>query len=277
MKIGKLKIHSILIVLIAAFFFSGCGIGRGYRIIKKPDFIKIEEPLKAFNIGERLTYKAEWMGMDVGTAVLSVEDIVERNGREVYCILASVRTSSLISKLYKVEDEIYTYLDVEKFYPVRFEKKQREGKYRSDEYIDFDQEKGKALYFSRLSHEKKEFDIPEKVQDPLSCLYYFRLQEVAVGRSLFTNVNADEDNYLLEGKVHEKGFIKINGNDERHAFKVEPVPWFQGKIKRKAKATIWFSADEKRIPLLMVTSGIPFVGTVTITLQSVENLDTAGQ
>ena len=54
---------------------------------------------------------------------------------------------------------------------------------------------------------------------------------------------------------------------------VEPLPWFQGKIKRKAKATMWFSADERRIPLLMVTSGIPFVGTVKITLQKIEYLD----
>ena len=183
----------------------------------------------------------------------------------------------ILSKLYKVEDEIISYLDIEELYPVRFEKKQREGGYRSDEYIDFYQKKGKAVYFSRLSHEKKEFYIPKRVQDTLSCMYYFRLQDVSFRKSVFANVNLDEKNYLLEAKVRKKGFIRIKGVGEWEAFMVEPLPWFQGKIKRKAKATMWFSADEKRIPLLMITSGIPFVGTVTITLQKIENLDTQGQ
>jgi hypothetical protein len=175
---------------------------------------------------------------------------------------------------------ISTYIDVEELYPVRFEKKQREGGYRSDEYTDFDQQKGKAFYFSRLNHSKKQYNIPEKVQDTLSCIYYFRLQDAEVGNSIFAHVIADERNYLLEAKIHKKGFVNIKGVGEWEAFMVEPLPWFQGKVKRKAKATMWFSADDKRIPLLMVTSGIPFVGTVTVTLQkieNVENLDTKNQ
>ncbi len=260
------------------FFVSGCGVTSGYRIVEKDmaEAIRIEPPPKKLRIGERFTYKAEWLGLDVGIATLSVKGMTERGGRNVYHILAIAETAPIISKIYKVEDEISTYIDVEELYPVRFEKKQREGGYRSDEYIDFYQEKGKALYFSRLNHNKKEFDIPERVQDPLSCMYYFRLQDVDVGRSVFANVNADEKNYLLEAQVHKKGMINIKDVGEWEAFMVEPLPWFQGKVKRRAKATMWFSADEARIPLLMTTSGIPFVGTVTITLQKIEyteNLD----
>lgn len=233
--------------------------------------------MSKLRIGEKFTYKAEWLGLDVGTATLSVEEVTERNGRKVYHVLAKAETTPIISKLYKVEDYISTYIDIEELYPVRFEKKQREGAYRSDEYTDFDQKKGKAHYFSRLNHNKKEYNIPENVQDPLSCLYYFRLQKADVGSSMFANVIADEKNYLLEAKIHKKGFVNIKGVGEWEAFMIEPLPWFQGKVKRKAKATMWFSADEKRIPLLMVTSGIPFVGTVTITLQEIQNLDTQNQ
>jgi len=224
-------------------------------------------------VGEKLTYKAEWLGMDVGIATLSVEKITERNGRKVYHILALAWSTPIISKIYKVEDRISTYIDVEELYPVRFEKQQREGGYRSDEYTDFYQKKGKAVYFSRLNHSKKEYDIPRRVQDTLSCMYYFRFQDVNVGGSIFANVIADEKNYLLEAKIHKKGTISIKGVGEWEAFMVEPLPWFQGKIKRKAKATMWFSADERRIPLLMVTSGIPFVGTVKVTLQKIEYLN----
>ena len=266
-----------LFVFTSICLMSGCGVATKYKIIDEPGKIEIEDPVEKLQVGERFTYKAEWLGMDVGTATLSVEEVTTQNGRKVYHILATAESAALISKIYKVKDYISTYLDVEFLYPVRFEKEQREGGYRSDEYTDFDQERGMAFYFSRLNHSKKEYAIPEKVQDPLSCLYYFRLQDIDVGKSVFANVNADEKNYLVEAKVHNKGFIKIEGVGEWEAFMVEPLPWFQGKITRRAKATIWFSADEKRIPLLVTTSGIPFVGSVKITLQRIENLDTKGQ
>jgi len=271
-----MRLRSIFIFILI-FFIAGCGIAGRYRIVSKPDGFEIKAPPKKLQIGEKFTYKAEWLGLDVGIATLTILGITECNGREVYQIRATAETTPIISRLYKVEDEIFTYLDVEGLYPVRFEKKQREGGYRSDEYIDFYQKKGKAVYFSRLNHSKKEYDIPEKVQDPLSCMYYFRLQDVDVGKSIFANVNADEKNYLLEAKIYKKGVIRIKGVGEWEAFMVEPLPWFQGRVKRRAKATMWFSADEKRIPLLMVTSGIPFAGTITVTLQKIENLDTKSQ
>ena len=265
-----MRLKRLLVIFMLGVLLAGCGVGTRYRIAGEKEEVKIETALKELHVGEKFIYKIEWMGMDVGIATLSVKGITERNGRKAYQILATAQSTPIISKIYKVEDEVFTYLDVEELYPVRFEKKQREGGYRSDEYTDFDQKKGKAVYFSRLSHNKKEFYIPEGVQDPLSCVYYFRLQDVNVGKSVFANVNVDEKNYLLEAKVLKKGFLKIKGVGEWEAFLVEPLPWFQGKIKRKAKATIWFSADEKRIPLLVVTKGIPLVGTVTITLQKIE-------
>jgi hypothetical protein len=262
-----------ILIIVLAILTSGCGVSRNYRIAENPKDIVIEAPVKELTVGERFTYKAEWLGMNVGIARLTVRGITERNGRKVYHIVATAETTPVLSKLYKVEDTISTYLDVEGLYPVRFEKQQREGGYRSDEYTDFDHKKGKAFYFSRLNHSKKEYNIPAKVQDPLSCMYYFRLQDVVVGKSIFADVNADEKNYLLEAKILEKGFVDIKGVGEWEAFMVEPLPWFQGKVARKANATMWFSADPRRIPLLLVTKGIPFVGSVTITLQKIEYLD----
>lgn len=267
----------IVFLIMAIAVMAGCGVAGKYRIVSKEDEFNIKVAPKKLTVGERFTYKVEWLGMDVGIATLTVSEETVVNGRQVYKIHAHVESTPIISKLYKVEDDIFTYLDMEEFYPVRFEKKQREGGYRSDEYIDFYQKKGKAVYFSRLNHTKKELDIPEKVQDPLSIMYYFRLLDVKVGKSVYANMSADEKNYLLEARIHKKGLLKIEGVGEFEAFMVEPLPWFQGKVKRKAKATAWFSADEKRIPLLMVTSGIPFVGTVTITLQKIEYLDTLAQ
>jgi len=253
-------------------FISGCGVTASYRIKEKePEEIKIEPPSPKLRIGEKFTYKAEWMGMDVGVATLLVKEITQLNGREVYHIIAKAQTTSLMSKLFKVEDEISTYIDTKKLYPIRFDKKQKEGRRKVDEYVDFDQEKGKAQYFSRLKDEKKEFNVPKNVQDPVSCIYYFRLSNVKPGELLFANVHLDDKNWFLETKIVNTGIVKIKNLGEWHAFMAEPLSWFQGELNKKAKVSIWFSADDERIPLLIVVqSSIPLVGTITVTLQKIE-------
>jgi hypothetical protein len=254
---------------------AGCGIIKPYRIteLKKED-IKIHAPQPKFRVGEKLTYKAEWLGIDVGTATLEVKEITEINGRKAYRIVAKAETSPMVSKLYKVEDVISTYIDAEEMYPLKCEGKQREGGHQKDDYVEFDQKNHKAYYFSRKNNEKKEYTVPEKVQDPLSCIYFFRIQDIKSGEAIFANVHLDDKNWLIEAKLVKKSILKIKGVGEWEAFMAKPLTWFQGELKNKAKVSIWFSADENRIPLLVVTSSIPFVGTITITLQKIEYLDT---
>jgi len=261
------------LIIFIAVFISGCGITSSYKIreVEKPEEIKIEAPKSQLRIGEKLTYKAEWMGMDVGFATLLVKEITELNGHEAYCIVAKAETTSFVAKLFKVEDEIAAYIDTKELYPVRFDKKQKEGKKYRDEYVDFDQENGKAVCVSRITGEKKEFNVPKGVQDPVSCIYYFRLSSISPGEALFANVHLDDKNWFLETKVTGRGIVKIKGLGNWQAFMAQPMSWFQGELNKNAKVSIWFSADQQRVPLLIVVqSSIPFVGTITITLQKIE-------
>ena len=267
-----MKSKAILIVIIPAFFISGCGVTSSYKIKeKKPEEIKIEAPESKLKVGEKFTYKAEWMGMDVGSATLFVKEITELNGHEVYHIVAEASTTSFAAKLFPVDDEISTYIDTKGLYPIRFDKKQKEGKKIRDEYVDFDQENGKAVSVSRITNEKKEFNIPKGVHDPVSCIYYFRLSNIKPGEALFANVHLDDKNWFLETKIGNRGIIKIKNLGNWQAFMAQPMSWFQGELNKNAKVSIWFSADQQRIPILIVVqSSIPFVGTVTVTLQKVE-------
>lgn len=267
-----MKSKTTLIVIILAFFISGCGITSSYKIKeKKPEEIKIEAPKLQLRVGEKFTYKAEWMGIDVGSATLLVKEIMQLNGHEVYHIVAEANTISFAEKLFPVEDKISTYIDTKELYPIRFDKKQKEGKKIRDEYVDFDQENGKAVCISRITNERKEFNIPKGAHDPVSCIYYFRLSNIKSGETLFANVHLDDKNWFLETRIGNTGIVKIKNLGNWQAFMAQPMSWFQGELNRNAKVSIWFSADKQRIPILIVVqSSIPFVGTVTVTLQKVE-------
>ncbi|MDO8603315.1 MAG: DUF3108 domain-containing protein [Candidatus Omnitrophota bacterium] len=267
-----MKLKAALTIIVLTFFISGCGITSSYKIKeKKPEEVKIEPPKRRLRIGEKFTYKAEWMGMDVGYATLLVKEITELNGHEVYHIVAKANTTSFAAKFFPVEDEISTYIDTQELYPVRFDKKQKEGKREKDEFVDFNQEEGKAVYFSRLTHEKKKFNVPKRVQDPVSCIYYFRLSNIKPGEALFANVHLDDKNWFLETRIGDTGIIKIKDLGNWQAFMAQPMSWFQGELNKNAKVSIWFSADQQRIPILIIVqSSIPLVGTITVTLQKIE-------
>ena len=73
--------------------------------------------------------------------------------------------------------------------------------------------------------------------------------------------------------VYSSRFSGKDANDKKNNFKLLRL---LRKVPLKKRAARYrcsiASADEKRIPLLMVTRGIPFVGTVTITLQKIERI-----
>lgn len=276
----------INLVLILLLFTNGCATleHSGLTTIawekESQEKIEIKSPLKTLQVGEKLTYSVRWLGIPVGTAVLSVRQITTINGRPAYHVVSTAKSNKFISTFYRVDDTMQAYIDRENLYTLRFEKHQREGAYRADETIDYDQVNHTAVYESRREIKGKKtvkgakMSIPEKVQDALSCLYYFRTldgEQMKVGKSIFIKVNTEEKNWDLEVKILESKQMELLNMGAYDAFLVEPKAKFKGIFVRKGRMWIWVSADEKRIPLIVKTK-IPVVGTIYVTLRKIEYL-----
>ena len=219
--------------------------------------------------GEKLKFSVRWLGMEVGTAEVAVKGIEDIRGRKAYHIAAFARSNSLIDLVYPVRDEHHSYIDQEHFYSLRYEKILREGRYRADEVIDFDQENHKALHHSRKNGTKKQVLIAKNVQDEISSAYWFRMQPMKVGDTLHIPANTDEKNWDFEVKVLQQDHIKIKELGVFEAFQVEPSAKFQGVFIRRGKLRGWMSTDERRLPLMMKTK-IPVLGTITVVLVGYE-------
>ncbi len=239
--------------------------------------ITITKPAKAFRVGEKLTYGIRWAGIYVGQGTLSVKEIMNLGGAEVYHIVSEARSNAFLDKIYKVRDEIHSYVDTKGLFSRKFAKNQREGHYKAEEEVTYDYAAHKGRYLNKSFSTSeptlvtKEIDLPDYVQDALSCLYYFRLQDIEVGKPVFIKVNADEKNWDLEVKVLDKAHIEIRNMGAYEAVLAEPEAKFKGIFVRKGKMEIWFSADERRIPLLVnVHVPIPLVGLVSVALEKIE-------
>lgn len=220
---------------------------------------------KKLFVGERLVYSVRWLGVEVGKGEAEVKEIVSMKGRQAYHIVVQVKSAPILDWIYKVSDTHHSYFDVEKFHSLRYEKILKEGRYRADEVMDYDQDKHMATYFSRLNQSKKEMMIPRNVQDQLSCGYWFRLQDIEPGSKIHIPVNADEKNWDLQVKVLKKTSLKSREFGEWEAVEVEPEIQFQGIFVKRGKIRGWIGLDERQVPLKMRVK-IPVLGSVSAQL-----------
>ena len=231
--------------------------------------VPIESPEKSYRLGERLSYNVRYMGINVGEVVAHVKGITSLNDREVYQIELRARTNKFFSPIFRVDDVIRTYVDTEQMYPLRFEKKIREGLYRAEETMDYDHINHTAIYSN--GEVTKTMELAEGSQDALSAMYHFRFQDISVGTPVVYNVNADEKNYRLEARVIRAGVVTLPRLGSFTAIMVEPRAEHNGDPVKKGKAWAWFSADTRRVPLLVKVKS--FIGTVNVYLKGIEEVN----
>jgi len=224
---------------------------------------------KIYRVGEKLTYNIRWLGITVGYATLEVKGIVDIDGRKHYHLMSRARSNDFLSKIYPVEDVIESFIDAETLLSRRFKKIQREGRYRSEEEVDHDQEKHTGHYYSKKNESSKDFEILPDSQDTLSVFYYFRYLDWKIGDVKNINVVADEKKHVVHVRVLDKERLEVRNLGVHEAIVVEPILEFQGFFQRKGRIWIWFSDDEYHVPLMMETK-VPIIGSINATLTKIE-------
>lgn len=223
----------------------------------------IERPITtAFKGGERITLGFKYLGI-IPMAKATVE-VKERlyQGREIYYILAEVKSSPFFSIFYKIEDKVESYFDARRLHTLRFEEHLREGRHFMEKMTTYDQKNHLAEFTNKLTKRVRKVKVPANVQDPLSALYYLRAQKFDTGQTLICQVNNHKKNFQVEIEILKKEEIKTpSGNFI--AWMAEPAIKRHG-VRQMGNATVWFSADERKIPLL-VKAKTP-IGPVTVYL-----------
>jgi len=228
-----------------------------------------EKPAAKIFLGEKIKFEVSYLGIVVGEAEAVVKELVKVDGREAYHVEIHVRSRAVLDWIYKVRDTHHTYIDAEHFHSLRYEKKIKEGRYWTDELMEYDQDGHIGRFYSRKDNSRKEMFIPKNVQDQISCCYWLRLQDVKPGAKLSIPVNADEKNWDLEVATKGVQEMKLKGVGVFQAVEVEPTILFEGFFVRRGKVRGWMSLDERRIPLVMKVK-VPVLGEVAATLVAYE-------
>jgi hypothetical protein len=221
--------------------------------------VDISPEFVGFGVGERLVFTVQYGLVTAGEATLEIRNIASLEGRPCYRIVSDARSNDFFSKFFEVRDRYESYLDTTELYSLRYEKHIREGKFKRDEAVDFDQVSHRAKYKDKV------VPIAPRSQDVLSALYYVRTLPLKVGMSVALANHTDGKNYPLIVKVHGRERVKVDAG-EFDCLVVEPILRGPGVFTQKGRLTVWVTDDRRRMPVLMKSKVI--IGHVAAVLKS---------
>ncbi len=211
-----------------------------------------------FGQGEKLVYSVQYGIVNAGEASLEIRNIAQLNGVDCYRIVSNARTNDVFSLFFTVRDRFESFMDTTELYSLRYEKHVREGRFRRDSGVDFDQ----RAHIAKT--DKKEIPIAPRTQDVLSALYYVRTLPLEVGQSVSFANHTDGKNYPLVVKVLREETVTVDAGTFA-CLVVEPILRGPAIFTQKGRLTVWLTNDRYRIPVLMKSKVV--IGSVAAVLK----------
>lgn len=195
---------------------------------------------------EELVYRVDFIGITMGYARFRYQGKVSIAGKPAYHLTVRAWTSGVLSYIYPINETIDYYLDVETIAPIRQESTKPESE--KDDVALYDQETGKITYRYRQSGKiRKQVDTIPSVYDPVSVAYYFRWRDLGV-ENRPRNVYGGRKLYQISSRILGNERIHTE-RGEVDTIAVLPIIRRDGKPDDKGDLKIWFSNDERRVPV----------------------------
>jgi hypothetical protein len=270
MKINS-RIPALFVLIIAfigmvpLFYFATVEIGIAQAAAGDTAEVKVDEgnldrfiENVAFGINEKFTFDINYGFINAGGATMEVVGLIEYNGRPCYLTRTRAYSNSFFSNFFRVDDSVESVIDAIGIFSWRFEKKLREGSYRSEKQYTFDQRENLVYY------EKDTIEVAPYIQDALSVLYFVRTQELEVGKSIMVDNFTDGEHYPLQVNVLRRETIEVPAGSF-DCVVVEPLLQSAGVFKHEGKLTVWLTDDRLKMPVLMKSKVI--VGSISAELK----------
>lgn len=216
----------------------------GYAQIEGFELINPVPERVPFGRGEYLLFAIQYGLITAGEATLEVRNYAEIGGRKSYRVVSEARTNKTFDVFYKVRDQHISFIDWEHLHSLRFEKYLREGRFRRDGRVDFDQANRLAIYPDR------QVGIPPNTQDFLSALYYFRTVDIEPGQALAMVNHTNGKNYPIFIKVLRRETVTVPAG-KFDCIVIEPVLETTTIFENTGRLTIWLTDDKVRMPVLL--------------------------
>lgn len=226
--------------------------------------------IRPFASGERLVYSVSYGLIKAGEAVISVENIHQRQGRNIAHMVGMGYSKGMFDWFFRVRDRYETYYDIDNLEPVEFIRDVDEGGFIIKHHIFFDNHSNTAV--DVLLDKNRVFQLEERTQDIFSAFYYARFTDIKTlmpGAIIQIPVFLDHELYKFQIRYIGEETIKTKFGSI-NCLKFKPMVQ-QGRVfKEKDTMTIWVSNDDNKVPVLIKTELL--VGSLKAELIQYEGL-----
>lgn len=237
----------------------------------------LHDPLP-FQPGELLEYKVTFGMFAVAKAqIRTFSSLYKINKRDCFRVEVRGKTSGAVDWVARVDDTWGSYFDSLSLYPLMSYRNIKESNYRKNEITRFDyansmiELKTKNQKTGKMN-EPKLFQFPEPVYDLISGCQFLRAQsysEIATGDTLKVKGVFEDEFYEMEILYEGTEAVKTKlGFLECH--RLVPIMPDNKLFDGENAITLWLSADENRIPVLIDAN--MFIGNASCELIGHKNL-----
>lgn len=218
-----------------------------------------------FPYGQTLRYDGEWRFWTAGVATLRIEQAGAQNH-----VTATADSSGVVALLYRVQDRLNSYFDAKTLCSNKLVKHSEEGSHFRETAITYDYGRGKAVLEERNlkdnQQKRTENDVPGCVTDVISGILYVASLPLQQGATYTFPLNDGGKTVTVQAHVEGKEQVKTPAGTFQ-TIRVGPEGDSGALLKNKGRIWIWYTDDDKHLPVQMRAK--LFWGTLTIYLSGI--------
>ncbi len=211
----------------------------------------------ALSIGETFVYDISVFGAKVATEKIVVKSITNIKGFNCYFVYTTINTTPFVSSVYKVADEIYSYIDTNTLLPVLIKSRLNEGSWHNNIIIDIDINNKKVRYKDKRID--KIYRYKDKFLGLVSILFYIRQIIPESGEIISITVHNQRTIVPIQA---ETGYIKKRRFRINNRIKYYNILTFNSSDQSGAE--LWVTDDKLRLPVKLMSIKIPVFGVMYI-------------
>lgn len=227
-------------------------------------------PIAENGLKKTLLYTAKKLGVPILKATIKIGNGYLEEGKTLYKVEAHVVSLKVPGFMFRMNNRFTSLIETDPFCPIRYLKEiDQEGLFiqrkNYSETITFDSFLHKAIIEKKETGEKKEVLLPSATYDPLAMFARYYLKEglfpdQEIQMSIFDGIKFRQ--MVFQSK---KSSLKSKVLGEVDAVCLESTTAFSSFGEKEGHIRIWYSADEKKIPIRLELE-LP-VGIVTFELE----------
>jgi len=216
-----------------------------------------------FTVGEELVFHAKFGKFPAGGAKMRVQGIDTIRGRAAYHVVFTIDGGV---PLFRVHDRYESWIDRETLSSLRHRQQVNEGPYHRNTTYE--------IFPEKAEFQKDTGALEKSVPNPLddgSFIYAARIAAVRVGETRRDDryFKPDRNPVILTGLREDT--VKVGAGTFATTV-VRPTIKANGIFSENGEAYVWFSTDDRRLPVQLKTKFAKFF--LTLTLESVTTAET---